>query len=71
MTHIRRPHARWRSRLKYRQEQRLWKMVEGAVADACKAHPDYLTERGRQLMVGSVTKRVVGTLRSASADGRF
>ena len=43
----------------------LWVAVEGAVVDALKSHPDYFTERGRRLAVGSITKRVVGQLTGA------
>lgn len=41
---------------------RLWRMVEGAVVDALRQHPDFITEKGRQSLVASVTKRVVGNL---------
>jgi len=37
-------------------------MVEGAVVDAFTCHPEYLTGAGRHAAVGSITKRVVGTL---------
>ena len=52
----------------------LWRMVEGAVVDAFRSHPDYLTERGTASAVESITKRVVGTLAGAKEvreDGRF
>lgn len=48
--------------LKHRDHQRLWRMVEGAVVDTFKSHPDYLTAKGAHSVVPSVTKRVVGTL---------
>ena len=48
--------------MKYQDHQRLWRMVEGAVADALISHPDYVTERGADLAVESITKRVVGQL---------
>lgn len=58
----RRPHANEPSRLKRRDHARLWALVEGAVTDACLAHEDYLTERGRENIVRSITKRVVGQI---------
>lgn len=48
--------------LKHADHQRVWRIIEGAVADACKMHPEYLTEQGRACMVPSVTKRVLGAL---------
>lgn len=47
---------------RHADHQRLWALVEGAVIDAIRSHPDYLTDRGAQLAAGSVTKRVVGQL---------
>lgn len=67
----RRPHRRWPSRIKHEVHDWLWRVVEGAVVDACKAHPEYLTDAGKDRIVGSVTKRVVGSIGSALvADGR-
>ncbi|PZX03774.1 hypothetical protein [Celeribacter halophilus] len=51
-----------RAAMKHSDHARLWRMVEGAVVDAFKSHPDCLTERGARIAVESVTKRVVGTL---------
>ena len=51
-----------RARVKQKDHQRLWRMVEGAVLDAFKSHPDYLTDIGAPVAVESITKRVVGTL---------
>ncbi|MCW1920847.1 hypothetical protein NX862_18975 [Rhodobacter sp. KR11] len=48
--------------VRYEDHQKLWALVEGAVADALRTHPDYLTARGAQLAAGSITKRVVGQL---------
>lgn len=48
--------------MKHEDHFRLWRMVEGAVTDALRSHPDYLTERGAKHAVESITKRVVGTL---------
>ncbi len=42
----------------------LWRIVDGAVADAFAMHPDYLTQKGaahRSARV-SINKRVVGAL---------
>lgn len=54
----------------YRQ---LWRIVDGAVADAFLQHPDYLTPRRRRAAQNSVTKRVVGGVlgwASQEAQGR-
>lgn len=59
------PHRRprpSRAAMKHEDHRRLWRMVEGAVTDAFRSHPDYLTDRGARSAVESVTKRVVGTL---------
>lgn len=48
--------------MKHADHQRLWRLVEGAVTDAFRSHPDYLTDRGTRLAVESVTKHVVGNL---------
>ena len=42
---------------RHADHQRLWALVEGAVIDAFRSHPDYLTDRGAQLAAGSITKR--------------
>lgn len=44
--------------------QQLWGVTDGAVKDAFNMHPDYLTPKGRQSAVASVTKRVTGTVLS-------
>lgn len=48
--------------LKHQDHMRLYRMVEGAVVDALRSHPEYLTERGERSAVASITKRVVGHL---------
>lgn len=51
----------------------LWGVVDGAVVDAFKSHPDYLTPKGRKSARTSVVKRVCGTVLSfaeQSARGR-
>lgn len=45
----------------YRQ---LWRVVDGAVTDCFKNHPDYLTGKGRRSAQGSLVKRVTGTVLS-------
>ena len=43
----------------YRQ---LWRVVDGAVADAFHHHPDYLTKSGHRSAQNSITKRVTGAV---------
>lgn len=62
---VRRASPRSPVRLKYRDHKKLWRLVEGAVVDAVKQHPGYMTDDGLHSMVESVTKRVVGTVVSA------
>lgn len=53
--------------------RQLWRIVEGAVADAFKSHPEYLTPAGRRWAQQSVTKRVVGSVQgfaAQTAEGR-
>lgn len=59
---IRRPSRKDSAFLKNADHALLWNLVEGAVADAFRAHPDFLTNKGRSTVVRSVTKRVVGQL---------
>lgn len=47
---------------RHADHQRLWALVEGAVIDTFRSHPDYLIDRGAKLAAGSITKRVVGQL---------
>jgi len=53
----------------------LWRIVDGAVADAFKMHPDYLSDHGshhnsaRQSIVKRVTGAIMGYAASA-AQGR-
>lgn len=44
--------------------RRLWRVVEAAVVEAFKAHPDYLAPAGRSHSnaVRSITKRVTGQI---------
>lgn len=55
--------------------QALFRMVEGAVIDCFKMHPDYLTDKGKRTAVQSVTKRVVGNIaghaKQVRMDGRL
>lgn len=59
---IRRLHRKSPAAMKHADHVRLVRMVEGAVVDAFRQHPDYLTDKGRRCACGSVVKRVVGTL---------
>lgn len=59
---LRRPSARHPAVCKHRDHARLWRLVEGAVVDAFRSHPDFLTVSGHRSAVQSVTKRVVGQL---------
>ena len=62
MKKIRRPSPKSPARLKRKDHQHLWRLVEGAVVDAFTQHPDYLTDKGRFAAAESVTKRVVGAI---------
>jgi hypothetical protein len=42
--------------------RRLWRVVDGAVADAFFNHPDYLAPRRRREAQLSIVKRVVGAV---------
>lgn len=59
---VRRPSRKDSAFLKNADHVRLWNLVEGAVVDAFRAHPDYLTDKGSKTVVRSVTKRVVGQI---------
>lgn len=48
----------------YRQ---LWRLIDGAVADAFSCHPDYLTTKGVQSARTSITKRVTGVVHGYAA----
>lgn len=67
---IRRTPHRSPARVKAESHQQLWRLVEGAVYDAFRAHPDYLTARGERLAVQSITKRVVGQLVGHASEAR-
>lgn len=41
---------------------RIWRIVDGAVRDAFKHHPDYLTTAGHRSAQLSIIKRVAGAL---------
>lgn len=45
--------------------RRIWRVVDGAVADAFKCHPDYLARAEPAVRV-SINKRVVGALLAAA-----
>ncbi|HMT45492.1 MAG TPA: hypothetical protein PKE59_00090 [Novosphingobium sp.] len=56
--------------MKAEDHQLLWRLVEGAVVDAFRSHPDYLTPRGDDRAVESITKRVVGQLVGHANEAR-
>lgn len=62
MITLNRPSARHPAFVKHRDHGRLWRLVEGAVVDAFRSHPGYLTAAGNRSAVQSITKRVVGQL---------
>ncbi len=43
-------------------------MVDGAVANAFAAHPDYLTPRGNRQARTAIVKRVVGAIMGYAAE---
>lgn len=67
---VQRPSSRSPAAMKYEDHRKLWRMVEGAVYDALRAHPDYLTDRGAKLAASSITKRVVGQLVGHAIEAR-
>jgi len=51
--------------------EQLWRVVDGAVADAFLMHPEYLTKAGERTARQSINKRVVGAVLSfAGQPGR-
>lgn len=46
--------------------RRIWRVVDGALADAFTRHPDYLTPKGRHGNAAriSIAKRVTGAVKS-------
>lgn len=60
------PASRWKRTWirKPRDDQylRIWRLVDGGVRDAFANHPEYLTEKGKEMAVAAVVKRVTGTL---------
>lgn len=55
------------------QYRQLWRVVDGAVMDAFRMHPDYLTSAGLRSAQKSVVKRVVGAVlgyAAQAAEGR-
>ena len=40
----------------------LWRVADGAVRDALRKHPDYLTPKGQRSARRSIVKRVTGTV---------
>ena len=61
------------TKLQSRAYRQLWRIVDGAVADALKHHEDYLTDKGKRSARRSITKRVTGAIlgyAEQSARGR-
>lgn len=50
--------------------RRLWRIVDGAVADTFAHHPDYLTQKGRHGNAAriSLNKRIVGVCKSFTEE---
>jgi hypothetical protein len=51
-----------RRRADLTEYDRLWRVVEGAVRDALRSHPDYVPVKRKRAAVNSITKRVVGSV---------
>lgn len=60
-----------RAAMKHEDHFQLWRMVEGAVTDAFRSHPDYLTQRGAEHAVESVVGTLVGHATETLKGGRF
>ncbi|MBB95618.1 MAG: hypothetical protein CML68_13635 [Rhodobacteraceae bacterium] len=56
--------------VKRQDHAKMWRVIEGAVVCAFKAHPDYLTDKGRKSAVQSVTKRVIGHIVGLATEVR-
>ena len=56
--------------VKAKEHRLLWRIVEGAVTDALLSHPEYLTGKGSQCAVQSITKLVVGQLVGHATEAR-
>ena len=53
------------------QHDKLKRVIRGAIRDAINMHPDYLTEKGRRSMTGSLEKRLLGQFVSlVNGEGR-
>ena len=48
----------------------LWKLVDDALAETFRAHPNYLSEAGRTAAHVSILKRVVGKVTGELKGGR-
>lgn len=69
---VKRTHANNPARAKYRAlgKSRDWRVIEGAVVDAIRTHPEMVTELGMDSLSRSVTKRVIGAMKSLDWDCR-
>lgn len=52
--------------LKHNKNRKLFRIIEGAVVDAMKQHPEYFTDKAGHSCVASITKRVMGAVLSNS-----
>lgn len=57
-----RAHKRNPAYIKYVNNRKLFRIIEGAVVDAMKQHPEYFTDKAEQNAVTSITKRVIGAV---------
>lgn len=48
----------------------LWRIADGAVADAFKMHPDYLTTKGHRHARTSIVKRIAGALMGYATEAQ-
>lgn len=51
-----------------RSYSRLWRIVDGAVADAFNQHPEYLKGARRSVVQNSITKRVTGAVMGFASE---
>ena len=52
--------------LKHNKNRKLFRIIEGAIVDAMKQHPNYYTDNAMESCVASITKRVMGAVLSNS-----
>ena len=57
-----RAHKKNPAYIKYNKNKKLFRIIEGAVIDAMKQHPEYFTAAAQKTAVVSITKRVIGAV---------